>query len=134
MPTIADKSLVNIHYGDLNEDTGVIGGHMVNDTRYSFLIDRGYGVEHPDIPGKGFGIYHEVQLMFEDRIVAHLKRGAPNEGTRIAPTTYRDWAMLQQLELSLSYSPASEKTSDKEKKSFREQFQKNSKDSERDRD
>lgn len=121
MPTKADPSTVTVHYGDMHADAGVIGGDMKANSSYSFLVDRGAGLEVTE-PTAGRETWDEVILFREDQIVAHYKRGANNDGLVVAPSGYRDWSMLGQLETALVHEPGHSANQAKSPRTAREHF------------
>ena len=122
MPTKADPTVVTVHYGHMEGETGVLGGDMLAYKRYTFLVDRGAGVETGGVPTAGRSTWSEILLFRDDQLVVHYRRGADNDGLVVAPAAYRDWAMLGQLELALSHEPVQDQAADRALVTVRQDF------------
>ena len=108
MPSKADPNVVNVHYGDLDGETGVIGGDFVGPglKEHSFMVDRGAGVDTRDGTVSGREAFKEILILREGQLVAHTSQGAPNNGLKVAPNAYRDWAVLNMLEIAITHEPS----------------------------
>lgn len=123
MPTIHDPSVVRIHYGDPEAETGAIGGDFVGPGMkdYSFIIDRGSGVDASQGPAAGRDAFARMSVFKDGNLVAETQPGAENNGLRVAPSSYRDWAALGALECAVKQVP--EQANDKGiSQSYRDQF------------
>lgn len=107
MPTIADPSAIKFSYGDPASETGAIGGHFVAPALqdYSFVIDRGHGVDTSDGVVAGRDAFARISLYRDGQLVAETQPGQARANAWVEPSTYRDWAALGSIECHVRHLP-----------------------------